>query len=429
MASEFRMPQLGLTMTEGAVGKWLKKTGEPVAIGDVLVEVETDKITSQVEATADGVLLEIVVPEGSTVPVKAVLAYIGEPGEIVSAAAAPTTNPAPAAVVVPAPATAAVGATGDSWVKASPAARKLARDNGIDLALVAVSGPSGMAIERDVRSFMEQKQTVKASPLAVKVAAEHAVNLAEIQKEGRIMKGDVLAVLSQPAIAAGEQIPLAGVPLSGMRKVIAERMSYSWQTCPHVHHTVEVDMAEAVLIKDKISKMGVKLSFTELIIKSVAKALAEFPMVNNSLINGSLVTNDSIHIGVAVALDNGLIVPVIRNANQKALSQLRAEVVDLSTRAREGKLTPDDYTGGTFTVSNLGMYGVDHFTPIVNPPESGILGVCRTVDKPVVVDGTIVIRPMMNLVLGYDHRVVDGALAGKFTARVRQLLEQPLLLI
>jgi pyruvate dehydrogenase E2 component (dihydrolipoamide acetyltransferase) len=314
-------------------------------------------------------------------------------------------------------------------VKASPAARKLARDNGIDLALVAVNGPSGMAIERDVRSFMEQKQTVKASPLAVKVAAEHAVNLAEIQKEGRIMKEDVLAALSQPAIAAGEQIPLAGVPLSGMRKVIAERMSYSWQTCPHVHHTVEVDMAEAVLIKDKISKMGVKLSFTELIIKSVAKALAEFPMVNNSLINGSLVTNDSIHIGVAVALDNGLIVPVIRNANQKALSQLRAEVVDLSTRAREGKLTPDDYTGGTFTVSNLGMYGVDHFTPIVNPPESGILGVCRTVDKPVVVDGTIVIRPMMNLVLGYDHRVVDGALAGKFTARVRQLLEQPLLLI
>jgi len=435
MASEFKMPQLGLTMTEGTIGKWFRKVGDQVAVGDVLVEVETDKITSQVEATAEGVLLAIAAQEGSTVPVQSVLAYIGEAGEKVAAApqqTAPvaTAETAQTAVEQPAaPAAPAITLEG-GWVKASPAARKLAKDNGVDLALVTATGPSGMAIERDIQAFLDQKKTVKASPLAVKVAAEHAVDLAGIQKDGRIMKEDVLAVIPKAAVAgATAQASAVGTPLSGMRKVIAERMTQSWQNCPHVHHTVKVDMTEAVQIKEKITQMGTKLSFTELIIKSVAKALTEFPTVNNSLINGSLVINEAVNIGVAVALDNGLIVPVIRNADQKALSQLRAEVVDLSTKARQGKLTQDDYTGGTFTVSNLGMYGVDHFTPIVNPPESGILGVCRTVDKPVVVDGAIVIRPMMNLVLGYDHRVVDGALAGKFMARVRELLEQPLLLI
>lgn len=424
MAAEFIMPQLGLTMTEGTVGKWYKKVGEPVAVGDVLVEISTDKITNQVEATASGTLLEILIEEGKTAPVKAVLAIIGEPGEKVVAASAKTTEDE----VLPIGATkqepVAAPATGE-WVKASPLARKIARERGVDLSVVTGTGPDGRVVERDVLEFNKRQASPKASPLAAKIAAEHGVELASLDKGHRIMKDDVLAVVS-PAPAPSA---VNAMPLTGMRKVIADRMALSWRTAPHVHNTVEVDMSEAIQLKNKIALMGTKLSFTEMIVKCAAKALTEYPMVNNSLIDGGLVINKDVNVGIAVALENGLIVPVVRNADQKSLSHLRTEIADLSGKARQGKLLPDEYSGGTFTVSNLGMYGVDHFTPIINPPESAILGVCRTVERPVVIDGAVVIRPMINLVLGYDHRLIDGALASQFMARVRQLLEQPLLLI
>lgn len=429
MAIEFIMPQLGLTMTEGTVSKWFKQVGDRIAVGDVIVEISTDKITNQVEATGNGTILDILVQEGEVAPVKAVLAVIGEPGEKVATASRAAAVEAAAAVEVSAAATrqAPVAVTGE-WVKASPLARKTARESGINLALVTGTGPDGRVVERDVLAFSEQQAAApKASPLAAKIAAEHEVALAPLYQGKRIMKDDVLAAIT-PAVAPAADAT-KGVPITGMRKVIAERMAESWQTAPHVHHTVEVDMYEATQFKDKLTSMGMKLSFTELIVKAAAKALTEFPMVNNSLIDGMLVTNEAISVGIAVAVDNGLLVPVIRNADHKSLSQLRTEINDLGERARQGKLLPDDYTGGTFTISNLGMYGVDHFTPIINPPESAILGVCRTVERPVVVDGAIAIRPMMNLVLGYDHRLVDGALASRYMARVRQLLEQPLLLI
>lgn len=424
MAAEFTMPQLGLTMTEGTVGRWYKKVGEAVAVGDVLVEISTDKITNQVEATASGTLLEILVVEGKTAQVKAVLAIIGEPGEKVVAVSPKATEDKVQPTGVTKQESIAVPVAGD-WVKASPLARKLARERGVDLAVVTGTGPNGRVIERDVIGFCDQQASPKASPLAAKIAVEHGVGLASMDKGRRIMKDDVLAAVSPaPAPSAA-----GAMPLTGMRKVIADRMSLSWRTAPHVHNTVEVDMSEAIQLKNKIALMGVKLSLTEIIVKCAAKALVEYPMVNNSLVDGGLVINKDVNVGIAVALENGLIVPVVRNADQKSLSQLRAEIADLSGRARQGKLLPDEYSGGTFTVSNLGMYGVDHFTPIINPPESAILGVCRTVERPVVIDGAIVIRPVMNLVLGYDHRLIDGALASQFMARVRQLLEQPLLLI
>ncbi|MDT8901653.1 dihydrolipoamide acetyltransferase family protein [Anaeroselena agilis] len=427
MATNFSMPQLGLTMTEGTVSKWFKQVGEKVAAGEILAEISTDKITNQIEAPADGVLLAVLVPEGGVAPVQAVLAVIGEPGEKIDAAEAEVAAAAPApaaqAQAPAAPAPAARAAAGDGRVIASPLAKKLAQEKGIDLALVTGTGPNGRVVEKDILAYAaRQAAAPKASPLAAKIAAEHGVDLAAIAKDSRIMAADVRAAM--PA-----QAPAAAVPLTGMRKVISDRMALSWQTTPHVHNTVEIDMTEATNLKDKLAQQGSKFSFTELIVKCSAKALAEFPMVNNSYVDGSLVVNKAINIGIAVALEDGLIVPVVRNADQKTLAQLRADIGELAAKARGGKLLPDDYTGGTFTVTNLGMYGVDHFTPIINPPESAILGVCRTVPRPVVVDGAIVIRPMMNLCLGYNHRIIDGALAGKFLARVRELLEQPMLLL
>lgn len=425
MATEIIMPQLGLTMTEGTVTQWFKAVGDTVAAGEVIAEISTDKISNQLEATTGGTLLAIIVPAGSVAPVKAPIAIVGQPGEQVAAAAGPAAQEvaaaAPAAAAPASAPAAAPAAAADGWVQASPLARRLAKEQGIDLAKVTATGPDGLVVERDILAAAAVPG-VKASPLAAKVAADNGVDLGSIAKDGRIMKDDVLAALPKAALAAG-------IPLTGMRKVIADRMRLSWQTTPHVHHTVEVDMFEALKLKDKLTQMGTKFSLTELIVKCTAKALAEFPMVNNACVDGKLVINQAVNIGVAVALENGLIVPVVRNADQKTLSQLRTEIAELAAKARQGKLLPDEYTGGTFTISNLGMYGVDHFTPIINPPESGIIGVCRTVERPVVVDSAIVIRPLMNLCLGYNHCIVDGALAGQFMARVRQLLEQPLLLL
>lgn len=424
MAIEFIMPQLGLTMTEGTVSKWFKQVGDQVAVGDVIVEISTDKITNQVEAIGSGTILDILVQEGEAAPVKAVLAVIGEPGEAVVASATakvPVVDAVEERAVTEQQVDVAVPG---EWVKASPLARKIARERGIDLVLVTGTGPNGRVIEKDVLAFSNQQPALpKSSPLAAKIADEHGIALAPLYQGKRIMKDDVMAAITPVDVA------VKGTPLTGMRKVIAERMTKSWQTSPHVHNTMEIDMYEATQLKDKLVALGMKLSFTELIIKASAKALTEFPMVNNSLVDGMLVTNEAVNIGFAVAVDNGLIVPVIRNADHKSLSQLRTEISHFSGQARQGKLCSEDYIGGTFTVSNLGMYGVDHFTPIINPPESAILGVCRVVERPVVVDGEITIRPMMNLVLGYDHRIIDGSLASQYLARVRQLLEQPLFLI
>ncbi len=437
MAAEIKMPQLGLTMTEGTVTRWFKSVGESVAHGDLLFEVATDKITNQIESTESGTLLEIRIAEGQVAPVQAVLGIVGAAGEVVVAAEAPapaatkeseqtasTGSSLPAAV----PGTPAQPEA-DGWVKASPAARKLAKDQKIDLALVTATGPEGRVVERDVLSYAASKPTAAAtSPLAAKMAVELGVDLSTLNKDGRIMKADVLAAFKTvaPAKSAADQTKT----LAGMRKVIAERMSQSWNTAPHVHLTVEIDMVNAMALKEQLAKAsGQKASVTEIIIKCAAQVLAEIPVVNASIIGNQIVYHDSVAIGVAVSLDDGLIVPVVRDAGAKSLREIRAAVVDLGARARSGKLLPDEISGGTFTVTNLGMFGTDHFTPIINPPESAILAVCRTVEKPVVQNGQIVVRPMCNCVLGFDHRLIDGAVGAKYMARFRELMENPLLLL
>ena len=437
MAVKFTMPQLGLTMTEGTVSKWHKKVGDPVKIGEMLVEISTDKITNEMESTGAGTILDILVQEGGTAPVKAVFAIIGEAGEKLESAtaSAPAENAAAPVSAAPSATTSGISSTSgastvvgdDGWVKASPAARKMANDNNIDIALVTATGPDGRVVERDILAFAASAPAaVKTSPLAAKVAADLGVDVTGIVKAGRIMKDDVLAA-AKPAAAS---VPAKKTPLVGIRKVIAERMSQSWNIAPHVHHTVEVDMTEALQLKDQLAKAsGEKASVTEIVIKCAAQVLKEIPLVNASIEGNQIVYHDSVNMGVAVALDNGLIVPVIRDAGGKSLREIRAAVVDLGAKARTNKLLPDEISGGTFTVTNLGMFGTDHFTPIINQPESAIMAVCRTVEKPVVIAGQIVIRPMCNFVLGYDHRLIDGAVAAKFMARFRELIEKPFLLL
>ena len=431
MATEYKMPQLGLTMTEGTVTKWFKAVGDMVAVGDVLVEVATDKITNQLEANVAGVMLEIIVAEGATAPVQAVIAVIGQPGEkiAVPTKATPAVTELLQTTVMEAAETSDANklvVSAGGRIKASPYAKKLAAAKGIDLSIVTGTGPGGRIIERDIREY-SATAPLKASPLALKLATEHQVDLVAIKKDSRIMKEDVMAAIGKPAslTAAG-----AGQSLAGIRKVIAERMSLSWRTAPHVHLTVEVDMTAAMALKDKLSQAtGQKSSVTELIVKCAAHVLREFPIVNASLVDNKIAIHNQVNIGVAVALDDGLIVPVVQNADQKSLTQLREAIVSLGSRARTGKLLPDEISGGTFTVTNLGMFGTDHFTPVINPPESAILGVCRIVEKPVAVAGAIVIRPMSNFILGFDHRLIDGAVGAKFMARLRELLENPTLLL
>lgn len=432
MATEYKMPQLGLTMTEGMVTKWFKAVGDTVAVGDVLVEVATDKITNQLEANVAGIMLEIIVAEGATAPVQAVIAVIGQPGEQlepVAKATAPVLELLQATTIQSTPEQAGEKTTifnAAGRIKASPYAKRLAADQGIDLSIVTGTGPGGRIVERDIRDY-SATAPLKASPLALKLAAEHQVDLAAIKKDSRIMKEDVLSAIDKPVDATAMY---ASKPLAGIRKVIAERMSLSWRTAPHVHLDVEVDMTAALALKDKLSQAtGLKSSVTELVVKCAAQVLQDFPIVNASLVDNKIVMHSQVNIGVAVALDDGLIVPVVRNADQKSLTQLREAIVSLGSRARTGKLLPDEISGGTFTVTNLGMFGTDHFTPVINPPESAILGVCRIVEKPVVQAGAIVIRPMSNFILGFDHRLIDGAVGAKFMARFRELLENPILLL
>ena len=430
MATQIMMPQLGLTMTEGTVSKWLKQVGDEVQAGDLLVEVSTDKITNQIEASISGVLLKIVVQEGQVVPVKSVLAYIGEMGEKVDETEAVSAE-GEEEVVPPEVKREEIQKSGSvtptDRVKISPRARKMAAERGIAAGEIIGTGPDGRIVARDVEGSVAKpsREKISSSPLARKIADEHGVDINKLEKDGRIMSQDVLEQVQNSSAS-----PLEGTALSGMRKVIADRLSQSWQQAPHVHMTVEVNMSEAMALKYRLQeKMNVKISFTELVVKACAQAIREFPQFNEFITDGKVFTSPTINIGMAVAIDNGLVVPVIKDAYGKSLLALRQEIAELGGKAREGRLTPDHMSGGTFTVSNLGMYEVDHFTPVINPPESAILGVCRTVEKPVVICGEICICPMMNLVMSFDHRLIDGAVGAQFMRRLRQLLEEPLLMI
>lgn len=452
MAQEVLMPKLGLTMTEGTIEEWKYKEGDSVKKGDILFSVATDKLTNDVEAEVDGVLLKILLPEGETAPCKAVIAYIGEAGEVIAAgnASAESTAaqaPASSAAAVPAK-TPAVTRDPGAPVLASPAAKKLAKEKGVDLALIAGTGPKGRITLEDVEAYLtapkagESAAEVKTSPLAAKLAEELGVDVSKIQTDGRVMKADVLtaagvctaapAAEAAPAISTGDNDE-APVKVNPLRRSIAANMSNSWHTSPRVTYTFAVDVtamkALRAKLKDSLKEQGIKLTYNHILMKVVAKALMEFPDVNASFADNMLTRHKHVNMGLAVAKGDGLIVPNVKNADSKSLAEIAKETEALIEATRSGKIDMKDMTGGTFTISSLGPYGVRSFSPIINQPELAILGVCDIVDTPIVCNGEIVIRPMMNLCLTADHRVVDGVMASKFMKRVVELLENLYLLL
>jgi len=432
MAVDVVMPKLGLTMTEGTISKWLKQDGEKVEKGEPLLEVTTDKITNEVEAPASGVI-KIFVNDGKTARVSEVIGAIAGEGEnVVPPKGEKEVNQVDHE-----------GATTtqqqqrpkDTRIKASPAARKMAKAKGIALTEIEGTGPGGRIVEKNVLNYLEKVSAaakIKTTPVAEKIAADLEIDLHDVKGSGvagRVMKVDVEKAATPKTHEKAEILPL-----SGMRKIIAENMTASKRTAPHVTINMEVDMFETFRLREKLipvieTTRGIKISFTDIIVKVTALALKKFPIINASIIEDKIVKHPEVNVGVAVALDNGLIVPVIKNTDKKSIGEISASVKDLAQRARDNRLTPDEISGGTFTITNLGMYGVDSFNPIINQPESAILGVNRIVKKPVVREDQMVIRPMMTLSLSFDHRLIDGSLAAQFLKALKGILENPYLLL
>jgi len=407
MAFEVKMPKLGTTMTEGTIIRWLKKEGDKVEKGEPLLEIQTDKVNLEEECPESGILRKIFFSEGQVVPVGEIIAVITKEGEEYYAEAADEKI---------------------NKIKASPAAKRVARENNVDLKEITPTGPEGRIVEKDVLNYIEK---IRATPVAKKIAEEKGIELSKIIKqEGeRITKEDVLEKLKESQTFEER---VKKIPLSGPRKIIAEKMKTSKQEAPHFYLTLSVDMTNVIKLRESLSEKiekinGVKLSLNDILIKAAARALREFPIVNSSLEEGYIVYKEDVNIGLAVALDEGLVVPVIRNADKKGLSEISKESFELINKARSGKLLPDDYQGGTFTISNLGMFGIEEFKAVINLPESAILAVGKIIKTPVVEeDDEIKIKPIMKLTLSCDHRIIDGVVGAKFLSRVKEILENPL---
>ncbi|MDL2218544.1 2-oxo acid dehydrogenase subunit E2 [Christensenellaceae bacterium OttesenSCG-928-M15] len=435
MANAVLMPKMGLTMTEGVVTRWLKNEGDAVKEGEPLFELETDKLVNEVNSEYTGTLLKIIAQEGDTVPCIETIAYIGEPGEKIeeaaaSAPAAPAKEESKSEAPKAAPAASAAAKTASGYVLASPAAKQLAKDRGIDLHEVNATGPDGAVLLRDVEAHQAKPaRTVRASGLAAKIAQELGMDLSALAGDRRVLGADVLraALNSESAIEDETE------KLTGMRKTISRRMTQSWQTSPRVCYEAAVNCTNMKhmrkILKKEFENKGVKLTFNHIIMLAVTKALIEHPNINASLDGDLLIRHAAINIGLAVGVENGLLVPNLKGCEVRGLMSIAKGTQDMIARARDGSIAVDELSGGTFTITNLGMYGVRSFSPVINQPELAILGVTAMVDTPVVDDDEIVIRPMMNLNLVADHRVIDGVLAASFLRRVVELLESPAKLV
>ncbi len=430
-----------MTMKQGKLAKWLKKEGDKVDKGVPLFEVETEKITNTVQSVASGILFQIVIPVGETVPVGAVVALLAEEGEtperiegikvgeVEDAAAAPAGKAASAKAEAPAE---------KGYVPASPAAKRLAKELGVDLSRVPGSGKQGRVTEEDVKKFHEEgPPPPKATPVAAEMARQAGLDLSVIVgtgEGGKITKEDVELAIASPEAAAGASAgPPKSIPFAGMRRAIADNMHASLQNTAQLTLMTEVDVTEMVRFRDLLREEygrdeSVRISYNDIIIYTVARVLKRFPYMNSTLAGEEILLHDRVDIGMAVALPDGLIVPKIRRADRKGIVQIGREARELAGKARQGALSMDEVTDGTFTISNMSMLGVDGFTPIINPPETAILGVGRVVEKPGVKDGRIEIRSFLTLSLTIDHRVVDGAPAGEFLQSLSRHLEQPALL-
>ncbi len=412
MPTNVIMPSLGFDMTEGLLARWLKNEGDPVVKGQAIAEIETEKATVEIEAAVSGILARIIVQAGETVPVGTSIGVIAEAGEEVTAESAP--SPAPPSPAPPAPSSPAPpappappppapvpeagegAAPSEARVKASPVARKMAEEAGLDLSRVKGTGPGGRVVERDVQAA---------------IAAGSAP--------------------APPGVPAGPA-PGGTVPLNRMRKTIARRMTESKATAPHFYVTVEINMDDAMKMREQLNGLAPeaeRISVNDLIVAAAARTLARFPALNASYREDNLEMHSQVNIGIVVALEDGLIPPVLRDADKKNLKRIAAESRELTERARANKLRSDDLGGGTFTVSNLGMFDVDEFIAIINPPEAAILAVGAVTRRPVAAAGEIRIALLMKTTLSVDHRVADGAQAGRFMQEFKKLLENPVTLL
>lgn len=441
MAQNVIMPKWGLTMKDGKVVRWLKGEGDPVEAGEPLFEVETDKITNSVEAPASGVLAKIIVPEGDVADVQAVLAVIAAPGESVDDVPASSGSAPAAAEPTPeaAPAQAASAPVGDgTFVPAMPAARKLADELGVDLATVTGTGPNGAIVMKDVQTAADSAFAgVNASPKAIEFARKKGIDLSGVTgtgEDGRITKADILRAMNPAAESAPASAPAAPadtiIPMEGVRKLIADNMQASLQNAAQLTVFVEVDATEMVRLRATLLERNkrdaeYRVSYNDIISYAVCRALKRHPIMNSTLQDDGVHMHEYVNLGIAVSIPNGLIVPNVKNADQYTLEGLKTEVRDVAGRARKGGLSMDEISGGTFTISNVSMLGVDGFTPILNPPETGILGVGRIVEKPAVKDGEICIRQMMTLSLTFNHMTTDGAPAMSFLRELETCWNSP----
>ena len=421
MAEIIRMPKLSDTMTEGVVAEWHKNIGDEVESGELLAEIETDKATMEFESFQDGVLLHIGVEKGNTAPVDSVLCVLGEKGEDIAellasaeaetpaeeAPAAPAPEPAPAPAAAPAPAPAPTPA---------PA---------------AAPAPAAQAVPAPAPAVANGR--VKASPLAKRLAEERGLSLGLISgsgEGGRIVKRDVEAFVGGGASVATAVERFTEVGVSQMRKTIARRLAESKFTAPHFYLSLTIDMDAAMVARKAINDRGPhRVSFNDMVVKAVAMALKNHPAVNSSWLEDRIRYNEHVHIGVAVAVEDGLLVPVVRHANAKSFGEIGTEVREFAQKAKDKKLQPSDWEGNTFTISNLGMFGIEDFTAIINPPDACILAVGGIQNVPVVKDGAVVPGHTMKVTLSCDHRVVDGATGAAFLNEVKQNLENPVLML
>ena len=441
MATPIIMPKFGQMTEESAIVEWLKKEGDKIAKGDILFTVETDKSVMDVEAFEAGTLLKIVVKPGVSVPVQSMVGFLGQPGDAIPEVTAPAPAPRPQAEVgraVPSapaapgqpsnqpPLQAAVAPTIQQSIhppiqpalfRISPRAAALARDCVIDPSRITGSGPGGRVVEKDVKAYLEAKgySQLRISPAAKQLAAKEKLDVLAIQgtaDSGRISVADVERTLAEKP-----------KPMSKMRQIIAQRLTQSVVTAPHFFVTVEVDMTDLVKFRAQLKEKGAPYTVTDFISQAVVLTLKEFPAVNSATDGKTTRWNSHVHLGVAVSLEQGLVVPVIRNADELTMAELNVRAKELAEKARTGKLAPDEMSGSTFTISNMGMLDVENFTAIINPGESAILAVSSTLKKAVVRDDKVVVRSIMKVTLSSDHRIIDGAMAARFSNAVKQKLE------
>lgn len=433
MAEKVVMPKLGATMEEGTIDEWLVEVGEEIEEGDPIVAIQTDKITIEVEAETTGVLLKKLYDSGEKVPVQKVIAYIGAANESVDedvsddkqdeksmssqAPAEENTEKFENPII--------------NHVRRTPIARRLAEENNISITEISGTGPHGRIQKIDVEKHLKQS-VQKITPLAKKISASEEIDVSSIMGtgvNGKIIKDDVIRAAEYSHDHTNK--PSKKVSFKGMRKVIADRISESYYSAPHVTLFSEIDMTEAVTLRKKLLPVieeieGIRISFNDIMIKATTLSLKKNPNINVSLENKKdIIHHTNINIGFAVAVPDGLVVPVLRNVDKKGIGHIAKESKELAGQAREGSLLPEEMQGSTFTISNLGMYAVDGFTPIINQPNAAILGVGRITEKPVVIEGNVEVRSMMTLSLSFDHRIIDGAPAAKFLTDLKVALENP----